>query len=82
MTFVYKHFFLGGEIFAASCHDIILILKIVDAGKTIEPLGKCKGHVTTVTGFDWSKDEGSGKILLQSSSFSHEYICCEFMIFS
>ncbi|XP_038046219.1 echinoderm microtubule-associated protein-like 4 isoform X2 [Patiria miniata] len=69
----------GGEIFAASCNDIILILKTTNAGKTIEPMGKCEGHPTAVTGFDWSKEEISGRLVLQSSSVGQEYICwdCE-----
>ncbi|XP_022099755.1 echinoderm microtubule-associated protein-like 4 isoform X2 [Acanthaster planci] len=65
----------GGEVFAASCGDIILILKATDTGRKIEPMGKCEGHQTPVTGFDWSKEEISGRLVLQSSSLSQEYIC-------
>ncbi|XP_071787912.1 uncharacterized protein [Asterias amurensis] len=65
----------GGEIFAAACHDAILILKVVESGKTLERLGSFEGHSTAVTAFDWSTDDGSGKMYLQSSSVSHEYLC-------
>ena len=77
-TFYYA--MVGGEIFAAACHDAILILKVVESGKTLERLGTFEGHSTAVTAFDWSTDDGSGKMYLQSSSVSHEYLCCKLLL--